>query len=306
MTFSGSKMKRNLLTTIGNPSPTTTYRKKDLAQNAKCASKRSPGATLLGKILVGRVWAGMTVEAVLALPVFLFFFLNIASIMEMIRLYGNMQLALWGAGNEVALYGCVSENEEMAALLSPVYIKTRIVSDLGEEYLAASPVVDGADGVFVWEDLFGENEDVLDVTVSYGLEPVSDFIGFRTIRMKNRYYAHIWNGYRLPEKPEHQEMVYVTETGAVYHSNRDCTHLQLSIREVAAEKLEQTRNQWGRSYGACEKCSDGEIPELLYVTAEGECYHYQTACSGLKRTVFVLELTEALKKYRSCSRCAGA
>jgi len=298
-------MKRKLLTTIGNPSPTTTYKKKDFAQNQKYASERSPGATLLERILMCKVQAGMTVEAVLALPVFLFFFLNMGSIMEMIRLHGNMQLALWGAGNEVALYGCVLESEEVTALLSPVYIRSRIVSDLGEEYLAASPITDGADGVFVWENLFGENEDVLDVTVSYGVEPVNGFVGFRTIRMRNRYYAHMWNGYRLPEEAQHVEMVYVAETGMVYHSDRECTHLRLSVREAEPGGLEQTRNQWGRKYGACEKCADGEMPEVLYVTAEGERYHYQATCSGLKRTVFVLELTEAQKNYRSCSRCGG-
>ena len=42
--------------------------------------------------------AGMTVEAAVVLPLFLLFFLNLSCAMEMIRLHGNLQLALQDVG----------------------------------------------------------------------------------------------------------------------------------------------------------------------------------------------------------------
>ena len=47
----------------------------------------------------------MTVEASIVLPLILFFFMNLASSIEMIRLHGNLQLALWETGNELIVYG---------------------------------------------------------------------------------------------------------------------------------------------------------------------------------------------------------
>ena len=69
----------------------------------------SPGQLLIpffSRIEKTSLLAGsMTVEAALVLPVFLFFFINLSASLEMIRLYGNLEYALHGAGNEVCLYG---------------------------------------------------------------------------------------------------------------------------------------------------------------------------------------------------------
>ena len=70
----------------------------------------SPGQQLLlsffSRIEKTSLLAGsMTVEAAIVLPVFLFFFINLSASLEMIRLYGNLEYALHGAGNEVCLYG---------------------------------------------------------------------------------------------------------------------------------------------------------------------------------------------------------
>ena len=51
-----------------------------------------------------KVPASMTVEAAIVLPLFLFFFLNLMSSIEMIRLHGNLQLALWETGNRMTVY----------------------------------------------------------------------------------------------------------------------------------------------------------------------------------------------------------
>ncbi len=277
----------------GNPSPTDKRYRRALKESSLPTS------------LSMAVRASMTVEAVLALPVFLFFMLNLASLMEMMRLHGNLQLALWNAGNQTALYGTLLENETAAALISGVSIKGQITGLLGEEYLEESPLENGAAGLLVWANPQQAKEDILDVTVRYRVKPMSSFIGFPAFYMSNHYYAHLWNGYEVSGDTAETEMVYVTETGTVYHRKRDCTHLSLSVRKVAAEEVGQQRNQWGRRYDACEKCAVGRMPTILCITEEGECYHYDEKCGSLKRTVIVLPLTEAQKSYRSCSRCGG-
>lgn len=293
--------KKNLkpVNQLGNPSPTIKRYLNDFAQKLLCFIK----GTSLFAAFQTKIGAGMTVEAAIALPIFLLFFLNLASLMEMMRLHGNLQFALWETGNEAALYECVVGDEEAAALLSAFYIRNRMIETLGSEYLEQSPLENGTAELVVLTNPVEASEDILDVTVSYRVAPVSGFIGFPSFRMSNYYYAHLWNGYELPGTVKESRIVYVTENGTVYHKDRNCTHLLLSIEQVDAEAVGKMRNQWGRAYGPCEKCSRGGMPDRVYITSEGECYHYSTGCAGLKRTVFALTLTEAQERYRSCSRC---
>lgn len=76
--------------------------------------------------------------------------------------------------------------------------------------------------------------------------------------MANRYYGHMWNGYEIPE-PEDEEYIYITENGRVYHTNRECTHIRLSVRVVeATEAL--------REYRPCENA------QTKYRIRQEDCY----------------------------------
>lgn len=71
---------------------------------------------------------------------------------------------------------------------------------------------------------------------------------------------------------------------------------------VAAESVENLRNESQGKYHACEKCMGGRIPASVYITDYGDRYHSTLACSGLKRTVYAIPLSEAVGKG-ACSKC---
>lgn len=101
------------------------------------------------------------------------------------------------------------------------------------------------------------------------------------------------------------ELVYVTETGIVYHRNYQCTYLEPSVRSVAKTQLGELRNSSGGIYHLCERCgwmpgNDGNC----YVTDYGDCYHTSLSCSGLKRKVYTVPLSE-VKGKGACSKCGG-
>lgn len=276
-----------------------------------------------------KVPASMTVEAAIVLPLFLFFFLNLMSSIEMIRLHGNLQLALWETGNRMTVYGSILADEEATAdirkastedetqddaeekeslwkelagvVWSYTYVKSQLVTYLGEDYLEQSPLTYGAEGLqFVESNVF-ESEDCFEVVLTYSVSPVCSISGFYPFRMANRYYGHLWNGYELPESSE--VFVYVAENGEVYHTNRECTHLTLSVRQVTWQQACAERNAQGEKYVACEKCSPQEGTGIVYITDEGECYHAVSTCSGLKRTVACIPLSE-VGELRTCQRCS--
>ena len=250
----------------------------------------------------------MTVEAAIVLPLMLFFLLNLSSVIELIRLHGNLQLALWNTGNRLAVYGHAREDVEMTPFFSALYIRDRVLGDTGEKYLEQCPLAGGTDGFLFWKNEVGTTKDEIDIVMIYPAAPWVGVAGYEQFWMANRYFAHVWNGYEIPvdagKADSSAEIVYVAEYGQVYHTNRDCTHLQLSIWTVGTEEIDGLRNQWGKSYDPCEKCKKGDRPDVLYVTEEGESYHYERGCPGLKRTIYEVHRDE-IPGYTCCSRCQG-
>lgn len=332
MFLSWNGKNKKLLTSKKKPSPTYKSIYPDSARNPDnplwCGSCRRSRicrfmkGTSLFAFFSKKISAGMTIEAAVVLPLFLFFFLNLGCVMEMIRLHGNLQLSLWQVGSMLSVYGYALDSGEMPAeedngeewwkelagnAASAVYVKRKLASSAGEDYLERSPLVGGAGGLQLWESQIFGGEDEVDILVTYSVSPLSSLAGFPSFWMANRYYAHIWNGYRLSGgtgNEEEDQTVYITENGTVYHLNRECSHLQLSIREVNSGQIDEERNQHGSRFRPCEKCADGGMPGILYITEEGDRYHYSRECSGLKRTVFSMTLKEALEEgYRPCSRC---
>ncbi len=101
--------------------------------------------------------------------------------------------------------------------------------------------------------------------------------------------------------------VYVAENGSVYHTSSACTHIDLSIHTALASEVGDLRNGSGGRYTACEIClkDEAESGDVLYITNEGDRYHGSLACSGLKRTVRMVEISK-ISGLRECSRCASA
>lgn len=304
-----NKKNKKLLTILYRPSPKRIMFCSSLARGIQLLLfkiRDSIKGTSLLIFLKKNMKAGMTVEASLVLPMFLFFFVTLGSAMEMIRLHGNMQLALWNTGRKLSVYEYALSSGEESALWQEIkdgavaytYVKAELVDYLGEQYLERAPIASGADGLQFWESELFTDDGRMEVIVTWQ----ADVIPFR---MANRYYGHAWNGYDIANAKQLQrDLVYVAENGEVYHEQRDCTHLTLSVKGTSMEEALTSKNLYGSRYIACDKCVIGAIGEEVYITDEGDCYHFDRYCPGLKRTVFEMERKHA-EKYRPCSRCVS-
>ena len=285
----------------------------------------------------------MTVEAAVVLPCFLFFFINLSSSLQMIALHGNLEYALHSAGNEVCLYGSLltdpmkelgpaghvsaadagetSENETSSCagwselseyiqggILSGTYIKYRIVNELGEDYLSSSPLRNGASSLNFFGSTVSEDSDIVDIRLSYSVKTPLQTIGSGNFYMAGRYYGHLWNGYKIEgtgQELSQEQIVYITADSEVYHVTTSCTHLRLSVRGVEYEALDECRNNNGGRYNPCEICASGDRPDIVFITSEGDRYHYSSECYTLTRTYSAVPLSEAEESHRPCSRCGG-
>lgn len=123
----------------------------------------------------------------------------------------------------------------------------------------------------------------------------------------NGCVMHKWIGYDLSLKDAapgdgKEEMVYITKSGTAYHRQRECVYLNPSIQMMGIEQAKHALNSEGRPYTACSAC--GGSSGIVYVTRDGVRYHSTVTCSGLKRTIDVVTLQEAVAAGRhACPRC---
>ena len=65
------------------------------------------------------------------------------------------------------------------------------------------------------------------------------------------------------------------------------------------------RSENGNKYYACEICAEKiNNNQIVYITNQGERYHVRLNCSGIKRTVLMVRLSEAGGRL-PCSKCGG-
>lgn len=247
--------------------------------------------------------ASLTVEAAIALPLFLFFLLQIMSAMNMISVQSRLAAALHQAGNRTAFYGHLSGQLEFS-------VKAQVLENAGKNYLDKSCIKNGAAGISFAGTSIMKQDDRVEIYLSYRIEPIFPILAFESFAVSQCYYGRAWTGYDVESGisnfTEEEPMVYITETGTVYHTNRSCTYLNPSVETVNMTALETGRNQSGGKYYPCELCtgrSGAQSTASVYITGYGNSYHTSIMCSGLKRTIYTIPLSEAGGRRR-CSKCS--
>ena len=253
--------------------------------------------------LNARSAASLTVEAAVALPVFLF---AMMTVMQLFLVYDHAQkcsAALSQTAEEMAVGAYFADHEEENALpetvLSAVYAAIRVRTLAGrsnavrnENFLLSS---------------FREEEDLVDLVMTYQIKSPTGMIRFPSAVFLQRACVRAWSG-REGSSGERESgenahtIVYVTENGSVYHKDRSCTHLKLAISSTGLEAAKKMKNVYLERYRPCEICGRN-AGSRVYITTDGNRYHSTLDCPGLKRTVHEVYLEDI--SLPPCSRCGG-
>ena len=155
--------------------------------------------------------------------------------------------------------------------------------------------------------LDGKGPEEITLPDVYAYTPIGAFVPLPKVWMHNTVKVHAWIGGDETafsgETREPEEMVYVTETGTVYHKKAGCRYLKVSINQISGSSLTHARNDSGQKYSPCESCSRNQKPSgVVYVTSSGNRYHNLATCSGLKRTVKLVKESQ-LGGMHACSSC---
>ena len=243
----------------------------------------------------------ITVEAAVCIPLFLYASICLIWILEIKIVQSSVKNALQAAGKELAVELC-----EMP-FFSPSYLENKVITYIGEERLERSSVSGGVRGIHCEKSYVHGESGVMELKVQYRVElPAPGFV-IPPISQKTSIRVKSWVGYEKVgiSHSADQKIVYITETGVVYHEDYDCSYLNPSIRVVSANQLEDLRSNDGSIYYPCSECMEVQaFVGKVYITDYGNRYHSKLDCSGLKRRIYAVPLSEVGGRG-GCSKCAS-
>lgn len=292
-------------------------------------------------VTVRRVKASFTLEAALVLPIFIYAMLAFIYFLQIFLLQEYLQNAITETGYFSAKYAYIYEyllnydeteakdNKDKSEIESGVdavlartidssYYKIKIKDYLDISKIDESCIKNGFSGIHTLLSSYMAEEDAIDIIITYDIKLPLLFITLDNVPITQRVRMRGWSGHHVKAKvttpdssnedgDKKEEVVYITESGTVYHRTKECTHLKLSIQKVSFSQLEMLRNDSGGKYKKCSLCgnngSSGE--DCVYITKDGDRYHWNLGCSGLKRTIIEILLSEVGER-RPCQRCGGS
>lgn len=233
--------------------------------NMKCffSNKEFRGLKRMSSYPLSERRGGVTVEAAIAIPVFLFAIIHLMSIILMFGEYSTYLADMHQRGKKLSVHAHVEQwgkdlNNDLVILTKAIRL----------------------------EPMFS----------------VMSFSPARTIvNCRVRKWTG-YDVTKNSETEAEEEWVYITPYGESYHISRDCRYLSLKIHAGKTEEIENYRNKSGEIYRPCESCGSGGSSGLCFYTEYGNRYHASLYCSGLKRTVRTVEKSEVGNRH-ACSGC---
>lgn len=191
-------------------------------------------------------------------------------------------------------------------------VKAFVKKELDTDWINLSCIQDGYDGISFYYTRVLDEDDCIDIVARYRIRIPIRIFGISDIKTHQRVRLRGWTGHRVPPKytvveegETDETIVFITPTGSVYHKRADCSYIRLTIKEISGIPSTE-RNKNGAIYYPCEECCKGELPNTTsyYITDYGVRYHIQKNCSGLKRTVREVPLSEVSDRP-ACHRCGN-
>lgn len=244
-----------------------------------------------------------TIEAAVILPLMACFFVSILFFFRVMQVELQVERAMTDAGQTLAAYAA-GEGRSAGKAVNLSALKLEVMKELKNREEVKRYVTGGAAGVSLIDSNLEGN--FIDIRAAFRVEVPVRLLGRQGVTITRRVRCRKWTGWNGESQNGESEIwVYITETGTVYHRARECSHLRLSVTKTNLNKIGNKRNENGEKYRECERCAEKNNGQTtVYITNQGDRYHYDLQCSGIKRTISMIKLSEVGER-NPCSRCGG-
>lgn len=276
---------------------------------AKRALSAAPGFRKRGSL---------TIEASMALPLFLFFMVIMMLPMKLINEERRIQTALEAVGEEVSQYAyvwsCLRRGEKPEGLESAA-IPQEFLKTLTEEgtLLYARKRLEGRvdfknmTGISFRNSSVLRDGETIDLIMNYRMKIPFSILGLDSVPMTSRSCRRAWIGREEENgsgKGQDDELVYIGRTSTKYHRSRTCHYLFNDIQSISFEDIKDVRSSSGGRYRPCSRCGKyAKEGGNVYIMPGGEKYHSDRNCSSLAAYVEAVPLSQVVH-LGPCSYCS--
>lgn len=240
----------------------------------------------------------ITIEASFGIPMFLFAVLCLIYMIEI----QNIRISILNAAQSAAKQA--AEETAVIPVLNTSRFKADIINGIGIERVEQSILDGGTQGIDCGGSFFYPGTGEMNIKIRYKVRIPLPVMENPSAEFSEEFRINGWTGYESGVMgDENAQIVYITESGLVYHEDPQCTYLQLSVSFVPYTGLADLRNEAGGIYRKCEKCVYGPPMAGVYITDTGGKYHNSIRCSGLKRTIYAVKKSEVTGRG-GCARCS--
>lgn len=240
----------------------------------------------------------LTLESAVVIPVLVFVFASILMIFRILQVQTAVQESATYATRKTAAMAVNVESDSVALSMAKGYYFHHVSKyEVVKKYMKGSWIMTNFNGSSCTED------DIL-LKISYEIKMPIKFANIDAIRIFQTSHQRRWTGDKPRlERDDDVDYVYITETGYAYHRDINCSHIDLSIHSIDKKNINSARNQSGGKYYKCSHCVKNNQTQY-YITDYGTNYHSDKNCSGLKRSIKRVKLSEA-KGKSPCKSCGG-
>lgn len=241
-----------------------------------------------------------TVEASLVIPLYLYAVLTLIYILQFINVRCDI---------DKAAYHALKYQTGVARLSGAVTsasIYSSLLGYLGYNYTSSHNIIGGNAGIIVLADRSSDSS-ILNVDITYRMRNPFDIFGIGVLKQTHTYTIEAWLGEDKSREWKkdcdiENEKVYITENSDVFHKNRQCSSLVVTVMQISIDKVGTARNENGAKYYECSSCKKQGYGNIVYITPFGREYHGHNNCFALKRTVLQVPI-DSVKDRRACLLC---
>ena len=236
-----------------------------------------------------------TLEMAVILPLTAAFFVSVLFFFRVLQVQTQVQEALTYASRKTAAQAGMTTSSSVLFVTAEALCRKELQQH--KEYQRY--VADHSGGISLLLSEMDGSE--IKLRADYEIKLPVAFFAVRGISITQYSTSRKWIGDR--ELWMNTDYVYVTEHGMVYHCSRNCSYLDLSIRAVDYAQIGALRNRSEHKYNGCDQCVAKKLKlGQVFITDYGTCYHATLSCSGLKRSVYLVPISE-VNGMGACSKC---
>ena len=263
--------------------------------------------------------ASLTIEAALALPLFLFAMLVLMMPLGVINTTRQMQAVAESVCRDASRYVYVtkllennSEDIREDSIDSKDSEIESAISDMAVGTYAASRARSIADenkirNISGLESDFMSDGETISIVLDYAYKLPFSVFGLSDIKQSVTASRRAWigrdGGLDGADSDDDDEIVYIGKTSTRYHLSPSCHYLYNDIKGVSLSSIDDLRNEGGGKYYPCSRCGKN-ASGTVYILPSGGAYHSTTDCSA------IVAYDKAVKKSTVehlgvCSYCGG-